>query len=538
MDNISLPGLSNCYLIVLRFWDEMKKIITLCVLLSMIISSLAQTFYYPDSTPIVNGKESIRLYSLEIIDGHLIATIEITALKHRKRINFWMSKCTVLRCDEEYFKICDLAGFYINGRIEKCGYEHPMVWHNVAKGEKKYVKLYFGYIPSGTKTISIKDYGEPFFNGRSLTTIQSYNFEHFPVNFPRTNYSSIDSDSLAKINIDINNDGICGIYELLDFNQTTWERFHPGEKLACIKEDGSYKLIHLDKDSRTPSIWQGGDIKAEMTRSASGIFKAILYKVMKIGESVSITFDGVSMTINIPSGEDPGVVKFLKMYPINSAGIQGGTTDKYGQEWSGSGFALNNGYIITNNHVVDGAKSIVVLGVNGNFTTEFNACVESVDKNNDLALVKINDSRFKGFDSVPYAVSNRICEVGEDVFVLGYPLTSVMGDEIKLTNGIISSRSGFQGDMATYQISAPVQPGNSGGPLFDSQGNVVGIVNAGIPGAENVGYAIKTSYLYNLVGSTVSTSIIPQTNKVQGTSLADKVKSVKKCVLYIKCKGN
>ena len=113
-----------------------------------------------------------------------------------------------------------------------------------------------------------------------------------------------------------------------------------------------------------------------------------------------------------------------------------------------------------------------------------------------------------------------------------------MGEEIKLTNGIVSSRSGYQGDITTYQISAPLQPGNSGGPMFDKKGNVVGIINAGIPGAENVGYAIKSSYLYNLVGSVTSTSIIPQANHVVGNVLSDKVKSVKNCVFYIKCVGN
>ena len=207
-------------------------------------------------------------------------------------------------------------------------------------------------------------------------------------------------------------------------------------------------------------------------------------------------------------------------------------------EWTGSGFALNNGYIVTNHHVVKGASSIKVLGVNGNASLEYNATVVAVDKNNDLALIKIQDNRFKGFGVVPYAVKNRICEVGEEVFVLGYPLTTHMGEEIKLTNGIISSRTGYQDDISTYQISAPIQPGNSGGNMFDSQGNVVGIVNAGIPGAENVGYAIKTSYLFNMVGSVVSTNNIPSQNRVTQGSLADKVKRVKQFVYYIKCKGN
>ena len=366
-------------------------------------------------------------------------------------------------------------------------------------------------------------------NGYNYDTVHGFCFRNYSINNPRRNYSNINSEYLAKQNIDTNNDGICGIYEQIAGKQNY--------KLACVKENGSYKLIYLSS-STGMSWWRAGDIKANLTRSASGIFKAEWFMANKSTNRDSyITFDGVSMTLNMPSGTDPGETKYLKMYPSNSAGISGGSSNKLGQEWTGTGFALNNGYVITNNHVVEGANKISILGVNGNSNIEYNAYIVSVDKKNDLALIKINDSRFNGFGNVPYAVTNRVCEVGEDVFVLGFPLTYYMGDEVKLTNGIISSRSGYQGDITTYQISAPVQPGNSGGPVFDSRGNVVGVVNAGIPGAENVGYAIKTSYLYNMVGSAVSTSIIPQTNKVQGSSLADKVRSVKKCVFFIKCKG-
>ncbi len=78
-------------------------------------------------------------------------------------------------------------------------------------------------------------------------------------------------------------------------------------------------------------------------------------------------------------------------------------------------------------------------------------------------------------------------DVGETVYVSGYPLRATMGDEIKLTNGI---KSGFQGDITNYQISVPVQPGNSDGPLPDSNGNVTGVISAKHIGAENVSYAV------------------------------------------------
>lgn len=72
--------------------------------------------------------------------------------------------------------------------------------------------------------------------------------------------------------------------------------------------------------------------------------------------------------------------------------------------------------------------------------------------------------------------------------------------------------------------------------MFDKNGNVLGIVNAGIPGADNVGYAIKTPYLINLIKSSVSTSVIPNNNTIAGKSLSEKVKILRNYVFYIKCK--
>ena len=97
----------------------------------------------------------------------------------------------------------------------------------------------------------------------------------------------------------------------------------------------------------------------------------------------------------------------------------------------------------------------------------------------------------------------------------------------------MARRAGRPG--ALYQISAPIQPGNSGGPLFDNKGNIIGIVSAKHMGAENVGYAIKASYLRNLMESVISTNILPQSNRISGLTLSGKVKSVKNFVYYITC---
>ena len=202
--------------------------------------------------------------------------------------------------------------------------------------------------------------------------------------------------------------------------------------------------------------------------------------------------------------------------------------------WTGTGFALKDGYIVTNYHVIEDAINITIQGVKGDFANKLTAQVVASDKYNDIAILKINDSRFTGFGTIPYLVKTSISDVAEDVFVLGYPMTTTMGDEIKYTTGVISSKTGFQGDVSQYQISAPVQPGNSGGPLFDSKGNVIGIVSAKHTGAENVGYAIKTSYLKNLIESVLSTNILPVTNTgIQTLSNAEKVKKIKSFVFLI-----
>lgn len=209
--------------------------------------------------------------------------------------------------------------------------------------------------------------------------------------------------------------------------------------------------------------------------------------------------------------------------------------EKQPKQWTGTGFALNNGYIVTNHHVIEDAQDISIQGVKG-ATTKYKAKVIASDRNNDLAILKIDDSTFDGFGTIPYRVSTRIVDVGEDVFVLGYPLTQYMGEEIKLTNGIISSRTGYQGDVSSYQISAPIQPGNSGAPLFDSKGDIIGIINAGISQADNVGYAVKTPYLNTLLSTTLNEAILPKTAvSIANLSLPEKVKKIRNFIFFIKC---
>lgn len=207
-------------------------------------------------------------------------------------------------------------------------------------------------------------------------------------------------------------------------------------------------------------------------------------------------------------------------------------------EWTGSGFAIADGFIATNYHVTNGAKTINIRGVNGDMDESYKGFVVASDREHDLAIIKIVDKDFKGFDAIPYCIGKSVPEVGDDIFVLGYPKTNTMGQEVKLTDGLISAASGFKGDESMYQISAPVQPGNSGGPLFDGDGNVIGIICAKHADAENANYAIKVSYLFNLVNSSGIEIKMPDKNNVSSKSLSKKVKQVKPYVYLIECRSH
>ena len=192
---------------------------------------------------------------------------------------------------------------------------------------------------------------------------------------------------------------------------------------------------------------------------------------------------------------------------------------------NGSGIVLTaDGLIATNYHVVeDGLEFFVDVFTNGE-KKSYKANVIKTDKANDLAVIKIVDPTFKPFNAIPYSFKMQGVNVGETVFTMGYPRPGLQGEEVKVTDGIISSKTGYQNDNKTYQISAPIQPGNSGGPLFDNAGNLIGLTSSGIPSGENVGYAIKISYLNNLLDLVPSFSSMPSSTSITNLVLSEKIK--------------
>lgn len=166
---------------------------------------------------------------------------------------------------------------------------------------------------------------------------------------------------------------------------------------------------------------------------------------------------------------------------------------------SGTGFLISNsGIVVTNAHVVEDANKIKVKGIGGDILKEYVGKVLVKDNSNDLALIQL-----EGFDTIadtiPYSMRTLGVLTGENVFILGYPMADILGQEIKLSTGVVSSKSGYQGNYGSFQVSAVAQPGSSGSPLFDEYGSLIGIINAKIMEGEGITYAVKVIYLKSLL---------------------------------------
>ena len=162
---------------------------------------------------------------------------------------------------------------------------------------------------------------------------------------------------------------------------------------------------------------------------------------------------------------------------------------------TGTSFVAAEGRLLTNNHVVEGCRRMIARNARG---VEQTAQVIATDRQRDLALLTVP----AGFGPPLAFRTAPEVRLGESVVTFGFPLFGLLSSGPTLTTGSISALSGLKDNQADYQISAPVQPGNSGGPLFDSQGNVIGVVVAKLNAAriaemtdgdipQNVNFAVK-----------------------------------------------
>ena len=212
-----------------------------------------------------------------------------------------------------------------------------------------------------------------------------------------------------------------------------------------------------------------------------------------------------------------------------------------------TGFLVSeSGLIITNYHVVKDASKIEIAFPNRNLTKT--ADLKIKDINNDLAVLEIDSFVFSDVfnDGIPFSLADiNSVKTGAEVFTLGFPLVEVMGLKSKLSTGRINSVYGSQDDPRLFQISNPLQPGNSGGPLFNMKGELVGVVVSSINARflyenhgiipQNVNFAVKVSYLKNLLGMLPENDEISnRKSRVSNLKMEDQIEILKPFIVQIR----
>lgn len=198
----------------------------------------------------------------------------------------------------------------------------------------------------------------------------------------------------------------------------------------------------------------------------------------------------------------------------------------------GSGFLIDGkGYIATNAHILNGAKFANVYNNNKEFKTR----IIYKDEARDLAILKIEDVDFAPYKSLPYSISKLTGDLGEEIFTLGYPK-----DEIVYNVGSLSARSGYKGDTLSFQVQMNSNHGNSGGPIFNKHGEIIGVLSTRDKTADGVTFAITSKYIYKVIDeikkadSTSQRIKMPSYSSINGMNRVEQIKKVEDYVFLIK----
>lgn len=202
---------------------------------------------------------------------------------------------------------------------------------------------------------------------------------------------------------------------------------------------------------------------------------------------------------------------------------------KFPASFRATGFLIDgSGYVATNAHVINNANNLIIENKKGE---QFITIPVYVNKVTDLAILKVTDTAFRKIATLPYSIPKSVAELGDQIFTLGYPREEVVYGE-----GYLSAKSGYSGDTTSYQISISVNPGNSGGPVLNRNGEVIGIISSKETNADGVVFAIKSRNIYRALEEIKEDERIklPVMGTLKGLDRVHQVKKIEDYVFMVK----
>ncbi|MBE9585096.1 trypsin-like peptidase domain-containing protein [Mucilaginibacter sp. JRF] len=313
------------------------------------------------------------------------------------------------------------------------------------------------------------------------------------------------------------------------------ERLDLEQRLNAIHEEIDVHTLHEElmiKPSWIVSLWRHHHSKISVAASIA-IF-AVLTTLLLTGGFKKHDTAYVELKKEIASVRTSTLLLNEQSHKIKQqlSSSKDGKTIVNPGKFSGTGFALtSNGYLVTNYHVIKGADSVYVQNVDGE---SFHAKVIYSEPAQDIAFLQINDASFKSLGSVPYNFKRAKSDLGEEVFTVGYP-----ADVIAFSEGALTSPAGFNGDSSAYELSLLARPGNSGGPLLDNKGNLIGIISGKQTSYESLSFAKKSSYLLKAIQNIPSDSLVKPLNLntrngLAGLSRTQQIKKLRNYVFMVK----
>jgi S1-C subfamily serine protease len=303
-----------------------------------------------------------------------------------------------------------------------------------------------------------------------------------------------------------------------------------------LGEKGLIKAPRLKGKAKVTYIFNRYKRVATIAASIAGItaltISALVWSLSPGKPADKTDIENLSRDIRIVDRKVNQVKQEVLDQKINSGKDQASVDQTIEYISGGTGFLIDTkGYLVTNAHVVKDAQHVAVQSSNGR---DLRAKVVYVDNVKDIAILKITDKNYKPLSSIPYSIKRNSGDLAESIFTLGFPRNDIVyGD------GYISAKTGVDGDTLSCQITIAANKGNSGSPILNKNGEVIGILSKKENTVEGAAFALRSKYIIEALNTLQKDSSyknikLPTTSTLRGKERTQQVKTISDYVFMVK----